>query len=184
MHLRQLRMSIGAERLRDLVARLPRGAPVPAISLRQPWASAVVLLGKDVENRKHWPYKYRGPIVVHASRSRIARQDLDAAVRIARADEVPEQSIRLVQPSPGKYDPAILQQGVIMGLAHLTDVFGPDDEVPEEHPVASSPWVQDTANYWLCLQRIAPVLPHGYAGRVGLFKIPYDVVAALKPLTA
>lgn len=38
------------------------------LTIRQPWASAVVRLGKDVENRT-WTTPYRGPIAIHAGRS-------------------------------------------------------------------------------------------------------------------
>ena len=36
-----------------------------ALSIRQPWAFAVLFLGKDVENRR-WSSRYRGPVLVHA----------------------------------------------------------------------------------------------------------------------
>jgi ASCH domain len=36
------------------------------ISIREPWASLIVLGHKDVENRT-WMTKYRGPVLVHAS---------------------------------------------------------------------------------------------------------------------
>lgn len=39
--------------------------PIQALSLRQPWASAVVLGGKDVENRTR-PTKFRGRVIIHA----------------------------------------------------------------------------------------------------------------------
>ena len=40
--------------------------PPFALSLKQPWAWAMLHLGKDVENRR-WPTKFRGPVVIHAS---------------------------------------------------------------------------------------------------------------------
>ena len=36
-----------------------------ALSIKEPWAWAVVYLGKDVENRT-WKINYRGPILIHA----------------------------------------------------------------------------------------------------------------------
>jgi hypothetical protein len=36
-----------------------------AITVRQPWASAI-MLGKDVENRSRY-FKHRGPLLIHAS---------------------------------------------------------------------------------------------------------------------
>lgn len=38
-----------------------------AISIRQPWAFAIVELGKDVENRD-WQTRYRGPVLIHAAK--------------------------------------------------------------------------------------------------------------------
>lgn len=40
---------------------------IPALSLRQPWAWAVLHAGKSVENRM-WATKYRGRIRIHAAR--------------------------------------------------------------------------------------------------------------------
>ena len=37
-----------------------------ALSVRQPWAWAIIYAGKDVENRT-WPTRYRGFVIVHAS---------------------------------------------------------------------------------------------------------------------
>jgi hypothetical protein len=51
----------------DLLKNWPVSKAVPAISLRQPWASAVTDFGKDVENRNRWPFKHRGPLIIHAS---------------------------------------------------------------------------------------------------------------------
>src|SRR6267378_3713180 len=38
------------------------------ISIRQPWASLIVSGVKDVENRT-WSTRYRGPVLIHASRT-------------------------------------------------------------------------------------------------------------------
>lgn len=38
-----------------------------AISIRQPWAYAIMHLGKRVENRT-WSTRYRGPIYIHAAK--------------------------------------------------------------------------------------------------------------------
>ena len=42
-------------------------ANVKCLSVRQPWAQAILALGKDVENRG-WPTRYRGPLLIHAAR--------------------------------------------------------------------------------------------------------------------
>jgi hypothetical protein len=174
-------VSIGGQRLRDLMARLPKGEPVPAISIRQPWATAVFLLGKDVENRNHWVYRYRGPIVIHASRAPVYREDLDAAMAIARKDGISKDILQLIKPRGGVYDLDFFPNGIV-GLADLADVVGPDDHMPEDHPVAESPWAADDANYWLYFTNVAPVIPIEFRGAVGLFKVPYATVASLRPL--
>jgi hypothetical protein len=45
-------------------------APARALSIRQPWAWAILHAGKTIENRT-WPTKYRGPLLLHAGQ----RQD-------------------------------------------------------------------------------------------------------------
>jgi hypothetical protein len=40
-----------------------------ALSVCQPWAWAILHGGKTIENR-HRPTRHRGPLVIHASRSR------------------------------------------------------------------------------------------------------------------
>ena len=37
-----------------------------ALSIRQPWAWAIIHAGKDIENRS-WPTRFRGRFMVHAS---------------------------------------------------------------------------------------------------------------------
>jgi ASCH domain len=37
----------------------------PVLTVRQPWAWAIIHGGKDVENRS-WRTKYRGPLLIHA----------------------------------------------------------------------------------------------------------------------
>lgn len=53
-----------------------------ALTLRQPWASAVVRLGKDVENRT-WTTPYRGLLAIHAGKG----VDSSAPPRLAEALE-------------------------------------------------------------------------------------------------
>jgi hypothetical protein len=48
-----------------------------ALSIRQPWASLILLAGKDIENRT-WETRLRGPILIHAAISMTKREYLDA----------------------------------------------------------------------------------------------------------
>ncbi|MBL8866467.1 MAG: ASCH domain-containing protein, partial [Planctomycetia bacterium] len=40
-----------------------------ALSIHQPWAHAILHFGKSVENRT-WSTSYRGPLLIHAAKSR------------------------------------------------------------------------------------------------------------------
>ena len=42
--------------------------PRMAISIRQPWAWAIIHAGKDIENRS-WSTKFRGPVCIHAAKA-------------------------------------------------------------------------------------------------------------------
>ncbi|MGH7780835.1 MAG: ASCH domain-containing protein [Candidatus Binataceae bacterium] len=68
-----------------------------ALSVRQPWAYAILHLGKDVENRP-WRTHYRGRILIQA------------ALRIER-----EEALRL------KLDPDDLTTGAIVGSVEIVD---------------------------------------------------------------
>lgn len=39
-----------------------------ALSIRQPWADAIIWHGKDVENRS-WRTDFRGPVLIHAAKA-------------------------------------------------------------------------------------------------------------------
>jgi hypothetical protein len=39
-----------------------------ALTVRQPWAHAIIAFGKDVENRT-WTTEYRGPLAIHAGKT-------------------------------------------------------------------------------------------------------------------
>ena len=41
--------------------------PALALSVRQPWAWAIIHAGKDIENRS-WATKFRGRVLIHASK--------------------------------------------------------------------------------------------------------------------
>src|SRR5688572_4676832 len=58
-HVRRMRARRSAARRRGVEL-------MKALSLRQPWAWAVVHGGKRVENRG-WTTDYRGPLLIHAS---------------------------------------------------------------------------------------------------------------------
>lgn len=55
---------------------------LPALSIRQPWAWAILHAGKDVENR-NWPTRFRGRFLIHASKGCTRDEYLDACAFMA-----------------------------------------------------------------------------------------------------
>src|SRR5205823_6376958 len=77
-------------------------------SIRQPWASLIVGGVKDVENRT-WSTRYRGPVLIHASRT---------------VDKISDDEL---QSRFGVRPPAALPRGGIVGIAEIVDCVS-------EHP--------------------------------------------------
>lgn len=67
------------------------------LSIRQPWAHAILALGKDVENRT-WATRYRGLLLIHAAR----QIEADACRRLM-------------------LDPSVLMTGYCVGIVNLVD---------------------------------------------------------------
>jgi hypothetical protein len=76
-----------------------------AISIRQPWAWLIVNGYKDIENRI-WEPKLRGPVLIHAGKSRahLSADDLRYFKRHYRIPDLPEQ----------------FETGGIVGVAEIT----------------------------------------------------------------
>ena len=53
------------------------GDTLKVISIRQPWAHFIVMGWKQIENR-NWATKYRGPVLVHASKGMTRAEYADA----------------------------------------------------------------------------------------------------------
>ncbi len=51
-----------------------------AITMIQPWASAIASAGKDIENRS-WHSHYRGPIAIHAG-AKLNQEALEYRMRL------------------------------------------------------------------------------------------------------
>lgn len=92
--------------------------PVHAISIRQPWAWAIVNAGKDIENR-NWSTKFRGPVCIHAAKGMTNREWDEAMDFIDKAFPVPLASQFGRRRSASGSDDA--KRGGIIGVANLVD---------------------------------------------------------------
>ncbi len=125
------------------------------LSVRQPWAWAIIHAGKDVENR-NWPTKYRGKLVIHAGKSCSLSEYEYAAADIAKTS--------------GKRPPPLdeLPRGCIVGVVDLVDCVE-DSE---------SEWAQEDSVHWVVRSPV-PCQPRPLKGMLGLFEVdPRLVVPA------
>ena len=164
----------------ELLKNWPVDQPVPAISLRQPWASAVALFGKDVENRSNWPFKHRGPLIIQASATKPYRSDLELFLKLAREDGATDDDLADI--SSESYPLNLFPHGQLIAVVNLAAVLERDDDVPENHPANESPWADDEANYWLYFSEAVALVPVQYKGALGMFKVPYDIAEKLEPI--
>lgn len=112
------------------------------LSIRQPWAWAILHVGKTVENRT-WQTSYRGPLLIHAG------QKIDwAGYELLDSLELPLP------------DPDTVARGGIIGQMNLMDCIKD----------APGPWSQPDCWHWLLAEpqelRFVPC-----AGRLGLFEL-------------
>lgn len=122
-----------------------------ALSIRQPWAWAVLHAGKTVENRS-WPTEFRGLIYVHASRL----DDLDSI------EEFEKICRRLKIPVPNVHT---LPQRALVGTVEITSCLHIDD-VPRSNRWAFGEFCFGLANP----QPLAQPIP--MSGRLGFWRIP------------
>lgn len=128
--------------------------PKLALSIKQPWAWAIINAGKDIENRS-WPTKQRGPICIHAAKG-MTNREWDAAMDfIDQAFPVPLASqMGRRRSAAGSLD---AQRGGIVGTA---EIIGCVEGSP-------SPWFQ--GRYGFVLRNVQPVEFIPVKGMLGFF---------------
>jgi hypothetical protein len=132
---------------------------VKALTICQPYAHIIVRGEKSVENRE-WPTTYRGPLLIHAGKSR------------EWLDEGDVEYYRDIG------DPMVF--GAVVGVAQLIDCLHIDrieaGEYDERHP-----WLREHAHTngtwcWLLTDVERLSLPVSWKGAQGLFEIPSDAI--------
>lgn len=142
----------------------PRTQTVKVLSVRQPWASLIVLGFKDVENRT-WGTSYRGRMYIHASR----KFDHDAM------DFLIENKVDIF----GEYADEMLEmlprhpRGALIGRVTLKEIRTFDEEKLDE----LSPWhFEDNLGWYLEDAEIFED-PIPMNGKLGLFNLALDMNA-------
>jgi hypothetical protein len=119
------------------------------ISIRQSWASVIVSGVKDVENRT-WSTRYRGPVLIHASRT---------------IDKISDDEF---QARFGMSLPAALPRGGIVGIAEIADCVS-------EH---SSRWYA-SGHFAFVLKNARAVPFTRWSGALSLREAPDELTALL-----
>lgn len=129
--------------------------PQMALSIRQPWAWAIIHAGKDIENRD-WPTRYRGPVCIHAAKGMTKGEYQEANHTIQRAVGVVDQAW-LDRWHGVTCAPYRLDRGGIIGVAEIVDCVGRSD----------SPWFFGL--YGFVLRNAHPVEFIPVRGALGFF---------------
>lgn len=140
-----------------------------ALSLWQPWASAVALGWKKIETR-HWSTAYRGPLAIHAAKRWTAdeREEWEIACEIHG-----------LSPEP----PPL---GAIVATARLVDVRRTEALLE----AGVTPEEQEWGNYgpgrfgWVFADIAGLVEPVAFRGAQGLFEVPDQLLGVTAPAPA
>ncbi len=145
-----------------------------AITVRQPWAWAIMHGGKDVENRtRNIAGSYRGPLVIHAGKA----LDPDEFGSAVDALDV----IGVTRPAGRVKD---LGFGVALGVVDLTARIHHADECWDDYPVDPYYSVYGFCSKWampdqwhLTLANPRPFPePIPYKGALGLWNFPDELL--------
>ena len=130
-----------------------------ALSIRSPWWWYILHGGKDIENRE-WSTKYRGPVLVHASKWHGLQEidgDNDFAARIART-----AGYDLAPPTLAALHAA---RGCIVGRATIVDCVSR----------SASPWFFGRRGFALA-DPVAFARPIPFTGARRWFEVPDDTI--------
>lgn len=145
-----------------------------AITVRQPWAWAIVHGGKDVENRtRNIAGGYRGLVAIHA------------ALKVHEGWPLTEHSALINGVASSAESAAAFGAfGAVIGVVDLTGVHWWGDDtchriggVDGRH--RCSPWAMDHYRHLTLANRRPLATPVPAKGRLGLWTLPDDVEAAV-----
>ena len=123
-----------------------------ALSVRQPWAWAIIYALKNIENRG-WPINYRGDILIHAAKT-CTKKEYQLSIEFC-------QGIGVIIP-----ELISLRRGQIIGIVTIVDC---------KFSQVASGWGMPGQYHWK-LENPREITPIPYIGRLGIFEVPDELV--------
>ncbi len=123
------------------------GQTMKALTVYQPWAALIMAGIKRIENRTR-RVNYRGPLAIHAGRSR------------ASMDVLRDSTIKELYEGVGELGECF---GAVIGVVDLVDVFPIEDERVRDDAFAVGPWC------WLLENPRKLAEPVEATGKLGLW---------------
>lgn len=178
------------------MATTPR-SEMRILTVRNPWAHAIIHLGKDVENRvRNIAGDYRGPVAIHVAQGLGSYNETETAlqaVHLASGQDVR----RTVTGGP-------LHGGRIIGVVDLVDAhraqssdmkppicwqpadsigwvpFDGVDPYPDFAPRMCSPWGQQDGYHLVLSNPLALSRPIPFKGALGLRRLDADTISQIE----
>lgn len=178
-----------------------------ALTVRQPWAWAIVHGGKDVENRSRSLGPYRGLVAIHAGLTWDG-DPYDAALRLPTLHRAMLTHRRSVESWVAFDESMNAARGHVIGIVDLVDVhddgacfdlsvrllahlYRTDPDAFHTFPDNGSggvlgrarlcsPWAQGDAQHIVLANPRPLVAPIPWRGALGLWTVPADLEAAIR----
>ncbi len=128
-----------------------------ALSIHQPWAWAILQAGKTVENRT-WSTKYRGPLLVHASKSRASYD---------REKTLDWKTLYGVDLPPWEE----LVTGAVVGVVDVVDCVSPTSS----RAIRLNPWTEGPV-CWVLANPRPLAQPVSFRGAQLLFEVADELI--------
>lgn len=147
---------------------------IRGLTVRQPWAWAIVHGGKDVENRtRNLAGSYRGPLAIHVATGRSLMAHFHDVQRIRPdldRDALPWSSLETGQPP---------NAGHVIGVVDLVDVH--DAAPPEVEWCGCSQWAERFYVHHIVLANPRPLAtPIRWRGALNLWRVPAELEARIR----
>ena len=141
------------------------------LTVKQPWAAAIIHSGKDVENRpRNIAGAYRGPVAIHAGKS------FDDQAFFPDKTPLPVEVFGTVG---GLVQGAIIGVVDLVAVHHAAACLNPVDVADDSTWTWCSPWAQNDVQHLTLANPRALTEPIPYTGALGLRHLDADTTARI-----